>query len=798
MQAIRKATVIGAGVMGAGIAAQFANAGIPVLLLDIVPGASSNPGVANRNALAEAAIAKMLKTEPAAFMSPRAAKLVTAGNIDDHLAQAAESDWIIEAVVERLDIKQALYRKIDAVRRPGTAVSSNTSTIPLAQLTQGLSDAFKRDFLITHFFNPPRYMRLLEIVTGPNSDAQLAETLSHFADVVLGKSVVRCKDSPGFIANRLGVYWLQVGVIEAMDLGLTVEEADAVIGKPMGIPNTGVFGLIDLVGLDLMPHINASLAKSLPPSDAFHAANRDLPLIKKMIADGNTGRKGKGGFYRLNRAGGGKIKEAIDLGTGVYRPERKVEPPKVALNDLRALLSSPTKAGQYAWRVLGQTLSYAATLVPEAADSIDAIDEAMRLGYNWQWGPFELIDKLGAGWLAEKLQRDGMPVPALLSTAAAMREAAPGAATSARGAGKTFYRLQKGHQQYLGTDGAYHDLNRPAGVLMLEDVKRLSKAVLKNSSAAVWDIGDGVLCFEFTSKSNSLDDQIIELLGKTILLVKRNLTKQKYRALVIYNEGRNFSVGANLGLAIFAANIAAWGELEKMIAAGQQTYKALKYAPFPVVSAPAGMALGGGCEILLHSDAIQAHAESYIGLVECGVGVVPGWGGCKEMLWRWSTPGALPRGPMPAPTKVFETISTATVSKSAAEAKELKFMRAEDGITMNRYRLLADAKALALKLAVNYVPPTPIELKLPGVAGKLAFTMAAESFHQRGLATDHDLVVSTALAEVLSGGDADLIDPLNEDQLLSLERGAFMRLMKTAGTLARIEHVLVTGKPLRN
>ena len=774
MQPIRKATVIGAGVMGAGIAAHFANAGIPVLLLDVVPA-----GTGERNALAEGAIARMLKTEPAAFMSARAAKLVTPGNIEDHLAQVADSDWIVEAVVERLDVKQALYRKLDAARRPGTAVSSNTSTIPLAALTEGLSDAFKRDFLITHFFNPPRYMRLLEIVTGPHTDAALAEAVADFADRVLGKSVVRCKDRPGFIANRLGVYWLQIGVIEALELGLTVEEADAVVGGPMGIPKTGVFGLIDLVGLDLMPHINASLAQSLPAGDAFHTANRDLPLINRMIAGGYTGRKGKGGFYRLNRANGAKLKEAIDLGTGEYRAERKPDLPELAgaSKDLRALLSSPGKIGRYAWRVLGQTLAYAASLVPEAADGIDAVDEAMRLGYNWRWGPFELIDKLGAAWLAEKLAEDGIAVPDLLRAAK----------------DKPFYRVEDGSRQYLGTDGAYHTLRRPEGVLLLEDVKRVSQPVLKNASAAVWDIGDGVLCFEFTGKSNSLDEQVIALLGKTIPLVQ-----SKYKALVIYNEGRNFSVGANLGLAIFAANIAAWGEIEKLIAAGQQTYKALKYAPFPVVAAPAGMALGGGCEILLHSDAVQAHAESYIGLVECGVGVVPGWGGCKEMLWRWSASGLLPRGPMPAPSKVFETVSTATVSKSAAQARELLFLRPEDGISMNRYRLLADAKALALKLAVDYVPPKPMELKLPGAAGKLAFTMAAEGFHQRGVATDHDLVVADALAEVLSGGPADLVDVITEDQLLTLERAAFMRLVKTNGTLARIEHLLVTGKPLRN
>jgi 3-hydroxyacyl-CoA dehydrogenase len=774
MAEIRKAAVIGAGVMGAGIAAQFANAGVPVLLLDVVPA-----GASDRNALAEGAIAKMLKSEPAPFMSARAAKLVTPGNIEDHLARVAECDWIVEAVVERLDVKQELYRKLDAVRRPGTAVSSNTSTIPLALLVREQSSAFAKDFMITHFFNPPRYMRLLELVTGPATDPELALSVAAFADVKLGKSVVRCKDSPGFIANRLGVYWLQVGVVEAIDAGLTVEEADAVAGRPMGIPKTGVFGLIDLVGLDLMPHINASLTQALPADDPFQAANRELPLIARMIAEGYTGRKGKGGFYRLNRTGATKVKEAIDLSSGAYRPERRSEIPELAgaAKNLRALLTSKTKFGRYAWRMLGQTLSYAASLVPEAALDVASIDAAMRLGYNWQWGPFELIDKLGAAWLAERLAADGLPVGALL--------------LSARD--QPFYRVQRGRRQVLGTDGEYHDLERPQGVLLLEDVKRASSPLLKNASAAVWDVGDGVLCFEFTSKSNSLDADIIALLGQTIGLVQ-----QHHTALVIYNEGSNFSVGANLGLALFAANIAAWSEIDKLIAGGQQAYQALKYAPFPVVAAPAGMALGGGCEILLHSDAVQAHAESYIGLVECGVGLIPGWGGCTEMLGRWSTSGLLPHGPMPAPAKVFETVSTAKVSTSAAEAQELGFLRPSDGITMNRDRLLADAKARALALAANYTPPRPVELKLPGAAGKLAFDLAAEGFYRRGLATDYDRVVCAELAAVLSGGTADLVDAVGAEQLLGLERTAFMRLIKQPGTLARIEHMLSTGKPLRN
>ena len=770
---IRKAAVIGAGVMGAAIAAQFANAGIPVLLLDIVP-----PGNTNRNALAEGAVAKMLAAEPAPFMSPRA-RLVSVGNIEDHLEQLADCDWIIEAILERLEAKQALYRQIDAVRRPGTVVSSNTSTLPLRLLIQGLSEAFARDFLITHFFNPPRYMRLLEVVTGPNTDPQLARGVSEFADVRLGKTVVFCHDSPGFIANRLGVYWLQVGVNEAIEAGLTVEEADAVVGKPMGFPNTGVFGLIDLVGLDLMPHINASLSAALAPGDPFHAANRDLPLVKEMIASGHTGRKGKGGFYRLTRSGNDKIKEVIDLRTGRYRPEEKRELGELsASKDLRALLSSDTRLGRYGWRVLGQTLAYAARLVPEAADDIHSIDAAMRLGYNWKWGPFELIDRLGTRWFAERLGAQDLPVPDLLHAAL----------------DKTFYRVEDGRRQYLGRDGHYHDVPRPTGVLLLEDIKLRSQPVLQNSSASVWDIGDGVLCFEFTSKSNSLDEQIIGLLDKTLAWVQ----EKNYRALVIYNEGSHFSVGANLGTALFAANMAAWSEIEKALIAGQRTYNALKYAPFPVVSAPAGMALGGGCEIALHSDAIQAHAETYMGLVECGAGLIPAWGGCKEMLARWSDNGALPKGPMPAPMKVFETVSVATVSKSAAQAKELSFLRPQDGITMNRDRLLADAKARALQLAEHYTPPRPAEMKLPGPAGKLAFMMAVEGYRRRGVATEHDTVVADALAHVLSGGRTDLINTVTEDQLLALERAAFMRLIKTEPTLARIEHLLTTNKPLRN
>lgn len=774
MAEINKVAVIGAGVMGAGIAAHVANAGIPVVLLDIV--AKDNP---NRNAIAEGAVAKMLKADPAPFMGKAAAKLVTTGNIEDHLELLADCDWIVEAVIERLDIKQSLYAKIDAVRKPGSVVSSNTSTIPLATLVGGLSDAFAQDFVITHFFNPPRYMRLLEVVGGEKSRPEALEAVSHFADVRLGKSVVRCKDRPGFIANRLGVTWLQAAVVEAVDAGLDIEDVDAIVGKPMGVPKTGAFGLLDLVGLDLMPHVNASLAAALPQGDMFHSLNRPLPLVEKMIADGYTGRKGKGGFYRINREKN-KAKESIDLRTGEYRATKRanVEAVKSMGRKLTKLLDHDSDHGRYAWRVLGQTLSYAAALVGDAADEIESIDEAMRLGYNWKFGPFELIDQIGVDWLAAKLEATGLPVPAILKIAQ----------------GKTFYRIENGTRQVLGMDGQYRDLVRAPGVVMLSDIKLKSQPVLKNGSAALWDIGDGVACFEFTSKMNALDPDIMDLLTKSIRRVKKD-----FKALVIYNEGSNFSVGANLGLAIFAANIAAWTEIESLVGAGQQAYKALKYAPFPVVGAPSGMALGGGCEILLHCSAVQAHAETYMGLVEVGVGLLPGWGGCKEMLTRWASSGLLPKGPMPAIGKAFELISTATVAKSAAEAKENLFLRPTDGITMNRYRLLADAKAKALSMVDGYqVPEPPAPLALPGPSGKVALEMAVSGFQRLGKATVHDGVVSGEVAHVLSGGDTDVIKLVDEDALYDLEREAFMRLVRHPGTLARVEHMLLTGKPLRN
>ncbi len=772
---IHKVAVIGAGVMGSGIAAHIANAGIPVMLLDIV-----SEGAKSRSVIAESAVARMLKADPAPLMHKRNAKRITTGNLEDDLELLSDCDWIIEAVIENLQIKQELYRKLGTVRKPGSMLSSNTSTIPMQDLMAGQSDDFTRHFMITHFFNPPRYMRLLEIAFSTQTDTAALQAVRDFCDVRLGKGVVVCKDTPGFIANRIGIFWIQTAVLEAFAMGLTVEEVDAVIGRPMGIPKTGVFALSDLIGLDLLSCLMESMQHTLPENDALLQRTGIPALIIRMIADGYTGRKGKGGFYRLNRDGGKKIKESINLQTGEYAPSLKARLDSVraaSKGGLRALVSHEDKGGQYAWRVLSQVLSYAALLVPEIAGDVQAVDRAMKLGYNWKYGPFELVDQLGAAEFADRLAAEGLLVPPLLERA--------------RDSG--FYQQQDGRIHYLNGAGETQLLQRDNGVLLLSDIKLQRDPLAKNASASLWDIGDGVVCLEFTSKMNALDPQILEMVNRAVALVQ-----SRFKALVIYNEGNNFSVGANLDLLLSAANIAAWQQAREIVEAGQDAYKRLKFAPFPVVGAPSGMALGGGCEILLHCDAIQAHAETYIGLVEVGVGLIPGWGGCKEMLLRWINHLKRADGPLLPVVKCFEMISTAQVAKSAQEAQGMLILRSSDGITMNRDRLLVDAKAKALAMVDGYEPPEAQEISLPGLTARTALAMTIREFRNMERATPHDEVVFLVLADVLSGGDTDMTETLSEDDLLELERKAFMTLVTNPDSLARMEHMLTTGKPLRN
>lgn len=786
-QKIEKVAVLGAGVMGAAIAAHVANAGIPVILLDIVP-----KDATDRNTIAKGAVAKMLKTKPAPFMHKKNADLIECGNLEDDLDKLAECDWIIEAVIERLDIKHQVYQNIDKTRKKGSVVSSNTSTIPLDKLTEGQSDTFKKDFMVTHFFNPPRYMRLLEIVQGQNTRQEAVDAVRHFSDVKLGKGVVDCHDTPGFIANRIGVYWITAGINEAIDRGITVEEADAMLSRPIGVPKTGVFGLVDLVGIDLMPHLSKSLLDTLPSADAYRSLYRDLPLIDAMIADGYTGRKGKGGFYRLNTDGGKREKQAKNLTSGDYARATKLKLPaaKAGKKGLRAVIDFGDKYADYVWAVMGQTLHYAASLLGTIADDIVAIDDGLKMGFNWKFGPFELMDQIGTDYLVEKWQAEGKEIPAIIESAK----------------GKTLYHVDNGKLQFIDASGTYHDVKRPDGVLLLSDVKRAcdNTPLAKNGSASLWDIGDQVMCIEFHTKMNAMDQDIFAMYGKAMAMIGDG--QGDWKALVIHNEGENFSAGANLGLALFALNIGLFNQIDDLVSTGQSVYKALKYAPFPVVAAPSGLCLGGGCEILLHSDAVMAHGESYIGLVEVGVGLLPGWGGSKEMLLRNAQKMKAPNGhqmggPMAWTAKAFETISLAKVGTSAQEAMSLLYLRkGQDEVVMNRDRLLFDAKQKALDLAKDYQPPKEEDavITLPGPSGKLALNMAVEGFHKSGKATDHDVVVSDAVARVLTGGDTDITEEMSEDDILKLEREEFMKLIRTKGSLARIEHMLETGKPLRN
>ena len=775
---IKKVGIIGAGLMGSGIAAHIANAGCNVILLDIVA-----PSSKKRSQLALDAVKKLLNTNPAPFMDKRNAKKITCGNIEDDLNLLQDADWIIEAVIEKKEIKQKIYGLVEGVRKKSSVVSSNTSTIPCHELIDGMSDQFKSDFLITHFFNPPRYMRLLEIVTSEMTRIDAVTMVHEFADIHLGKGVVTCKDTPGFIANRIGTYWIQMGTVEALKGKVSIEEADAAIGKAVGIPKTGIFGLMDLVGIDLMPLVGKSLYNTVPENDPFRAIYSEPEMLLNMISKGLIGRKGKGGFYRLNETAEKPIKEVIDLLSGEYSVAKRPVPESVRIagNSPQALFKHGDHVSNFSWQVMSSTLNYAANLLPQIADNIMAVDDAMKLGYAWKYGPFELIDRIGVSWFVNRLKEEKRSVPDLVMLASEK---------------DGFYRITDGQTEYLTSDGNYKPIVRRPGVLLLSDIKIKSNPIMKNSSGSLWDIGDGIACLEFHTKMNSIDPNILSLIEKSIKEVEAN-----YKALVIYNEGTNYSVGVNLGLVLFAANLAAWPLMENMVKQGQEVFQALKFSSFPVVGAPSGMAIGGGCESLLHCDAIQAHAESYIGLVEVGVGLIPGWGGCKELLLRnlsGKRKGILGGGSMPAISKIFQTIGLAQVSRSAAHALELGYLSDNDKISANRDRLLSDAKNRALSLIGAYKPPETKEIKLPGKSARVALMLAVKGLAKTGKASPHDVTVVEQLSNILTGGETDATDTVSEEQISKMERTALMTLAKNPLTIARMEHMLDTGKPLRN
>ena len=775
---IKKVAVIGSGVMGSGIAAHCANAGCEVLLLDIVDDESSD-----RSTIAKNAIKYMHKSNPEMLMQRKNSKLITPGNIDDDLHKLIDCDWVIEVIIENLDIKKKLYKKLARNIGKDTILSSNTSTIPRSELITDMTNDLSSRFLITHFFNPPRYLPLLEVVSSPEVNADVLDRFCTFADIDLGKRVTICNDSPGFIGNRLGIYFIQRAYKATIDHGLSIEQADAMLGRPIGLPKTAVFALMDLVGIDLIPHVTGSLVSHLGENDPFHKiAGVGKDTITSMIDEGYTGRKGKGGFYRLNRENGKKIKEARSLITGEYKTAKRkagFSSAKMGKRGIAEIMDCDDKGAEFVTDVLLDSLSYAAYIVPEVSEDIYAIDGAMKVGYNWKKGPFEMMDAIGPKSMVNRLNDSNKSVPPFLALAAEKG---------------MFYGIDSGEITRLSPNGEMVKIERNEETLTVADLKRRGKPLERNASASIWDMGDQVLLVEYHTKMNAMDPMNMEMLLNAVDMAEN----EGWKGVVIGNDAANFCAGANLGLALFAANLAAWKDLDDFIGLGQDTYQTLKFSEVPIVAASAGLCLGGGAEVLMHCDAIQAHSESYVGLVEVGVGIIPAWGGCKEYLGRIKEFGLVSNGPMGAVMKAFEVIGTAQVAKSADQAQTMGFLGPNDRITMNRDRLLSDAKKTLIELSKDYSPPEPRTYSLPGPSGKAALELAVNDLALSGKVTPHDIVVTNALAEILTGGDTDITDILEEDDILAMEKIAITTLAKNTDTLDRMQHMLETGKPLRN
>jgi 3-hydroxyacyl-CoA dehydrogenase len=796
---MRKAAVLGAGVMGAAIAAHLANVGIPCLLLDIVP---ANAGK-DRNVIARTGLEKALKAKPAAFYTKKSASLVTVGNIEDNLADLTGVDWIIEAVIERLDIKHQLYAQIETVLRPNTIISSNTSGLPAHLLTQGRSEQFRRNFLITHFFNPVRYMRLLELVPDQDTAPELMQFMQEFSTEVLGKGVVTGKDTPNFVGNRIGVYGFLSTIQRALNEGYSAGEVDTILGSAMGRPRSAVFRTGDLSGLDTLVHVADNLYENAP-NDPERATFRVPQVIREMINRGWLGDKTGQGFYKkLKNAEGSSTILELNFKTLEYEPQQKYRFPSLGnahnfddpTQKMLAVLNGDDRASQLARKTTADSLFYAATLAPEIAESIVAVDEAMRWGFNFEMGSFEVWDVLlqQPEILEKVVQARGQDtqLPELVQR------------VRAKGQG-TFYIGPAGQRQYFDfhTD-TYKPVPTPRGAVSLAGAKSAGKVVKENDSASLIDIGDGIACLEFHSKANSIDEYIIEMLRYAV-----EEGQKQFRALVINNDAPDFSAGANLFLVLMGARQGEWQMIDNAINGLQQAHQMLKYSPLPVVVAPSGRALGGGCEIVMHGHHVRAHAETYIGLVEVGVGLIPAGGGCKELLLRQgaSLDDQLARktgGSFTPVRKAFETIAVATVSTSAAEAQDLRFLRKTDAVTVNRDLLLRDAKADAIRLAEaheagQWQTPKQQMLLLPGPGARMVLEQQIDNMLQVGTVSEHDTVVGRELARVLTGGECSPITPLTEQQVLDLEREAFLKLCGMEKTQERMQAILLTGKPLRN
>jgi 3-hydroxyacyl-CoA dehydrogenase len=804
IKSIEKVAVLGAGTMGARIAAHLANAGVPSYLLDIVvPDADGEA----RNHVAAAGLQAARKSKPAAFFEPSLAHLITIGNFDDNMKFVAQADWVIEAVVEDLGIKRALLKKVEAARRPGTIVTTNTSGLPVGKIAEGFSDDFRRSWFGTHFFNPPRYMRLLEIIPTADSDPAAVESITHFCDARLGKGIVAAKDTPNFIANRIGTF-SALNVMRLMqEMDLTIEEVDALTGSAVGWPKMGTFRLADMVGLDILGHVVSNMTRSLKDE----RSDLQLPdFFKIMLERKWLGDKTKGGFYRKAKGAHDEEKLGLDWKTLEYRPRQKARFPALEMakqiedtpQRLRTLLGMDTggpqkgdRAGQFLWAVLSDLWTYSANRIGEICDSLVEIDRAMRMGFNWEMGPFELWDAAGVEATVARMKKEGHPVSENAERLLASGKKNWYSDSVAAPSGVAYFDV--------ATTG-YKDQQVSPGIWSVQVAKKSGGVVKKNPGATLLDLGDGVGAIEFHTKMNAIGGDILQLVTQTL---KAGGPGDNFDAFVITNDGQHFSAGANIMLLLMAIQEEEWDEIDMIIRQFQGMTQAIKFSPKPVVVAPFGMTLGGGCEVSLHGAARNPHAELYMGLVEVGVGLLPGGGGCKEMTLRAVDSAATIRPDgrgesvelMEAMKKAFETVAMAKVSTSAAEARQFGFLSSADEIIMNRDRVLADAKARALELLRSYKPPRPrTDISAPGESILATLKLGVHLMRQAEYISDHDVKIGNKVAEVLCGGAVTPGTPVSEQYLLDLEREAFKSLCGEKKTQERIAFTLKTGKPLRN
>ncbi|MDR5690056.1 MAG: 3-hydroxyacyl-CoA dehydrogenase/enoyl-CoA hydratase family protein [Armatimonadota bacterium] len=792
---IRRAAVLGAGTMGCQLAALLANAGVPVLLLDIVPTeltdeerrrelTLSHPEVRNR--LSRAGLERALQMRPAAFTAPERAQLVTVGNLEDDLHRIADCDWIIEAVVEDLQVKQGLLERLERFWRPGVVVSTNTSGLPVREIAHGRSEAFRRHFLGTHFFNPPRYLRLLELIPLPDTDPAVVRWVEDVAGRVLGKGVVFCKDTPNFIANRIATFGFLHTVRVMVEEELTIEEVDELTGPFLGRPRTATFRTADLVGLDVLAHVARNSYERLA-DDEQREVFQLPPFVQAMLERGWLGDKSGGGFYR--RTDGEVL--TLDYRTLEYRPRQR---PRLAgveavrnLEDwtrrVKAVLNAGDRAGRFLWRVLSGVLVYAARRIPEISDDLVNVDRALRWGFGWEMGPFETWDALGVREVAQRLEADGVDLPPLVR--------------HVLDSGGTFYRRSDGTLEvFQPAARAYAPVRWPEGVLVLRERKAQGGVVAHNAGASLVDLGDGVLCVEFHTKMNAIGEDIVRMLHQALREAERG-----FEAVVVANQGPDFSAGANLVLLLVEAQEGNWEELDLAVRTFQQLNQAVKYFPKPVVVAPHGRTLGGGCELVLHASRVQAAMETYMGLVETAVGLIPAGGGVKETATRVAErfPEEVAGDLFPLLRWAFELVATARVATSAEECRKFGFLRPGDGITLNPDRLVADAKEVALSLVrTGYRPPLRRPVRVGGERVRAALYAGLHNLRVAGHITEYDEYVGRKLAYVLTGGDVPEGARVDEQHLLDLEREVFLSLLGEPRTQERIRHMLERGRPLRN